>query len=66
MGYQHTLHAHEEAPADTRSITMAQQTPPNQPQQGNKPGQPNPMPNKPGQSSQQSSSDQHDQSANKK
>jgi hypothetical protein len=49
-----------------RSITMAQQTPPNQQQQGNKPGQPTPMPNKPGQSSQQSSSDQHDQSTNKK
>jgi hypothetical protein len=45
---------------------MAQQTPQNQPQQGNKPGQPTPMPNKPGQSSQQSSSDQQNQSANKK
>ena len=28
---------------------MAQQNQPNQPQQGNKPGQPNQMPNKPGQ-----------------
>jgi len=45
---------------------MAQQTPPNQQQQG-KPGQPKPMPNKPGQSSQQqSSSGQHDQSEDKK
>jgi hypothetical protein len=43
---------------------MTQQNQPN-PQQGNKPGQPNPMPNKPGQNSQQSN-DQHDQSANKK
>jgi len=59
------LHAHEEAPADIRSNTMAQQNTPNQPQQG-KPGQPNTMPNKPGQTSQQSSSDQQDQSANKK
>jgi hypothetical protein len=45
---------------------MAQQNQPN-PQQGNKPGQQNPMPNKPGQSGQQSSSGgQHDQSTNKK
>jgi hypothetical protein len=45
---------------------MAQQTQPNQQQQGNKPGQPNPMPNKPGQSQQQSSNDQQDQSTNRK
>lgn len=38
---------------------MAQQNPPNQPQQGTKPGQPNPMQNKPGQGTQQSSSGQH-------
>lgn len=44
---------------------MADQNPQNQ-QQGNKPGQQNPMPNKPGQSSQQSGSGQNDQSANKK
>jgi hypothetical protein len=47
-----------------RRTTMAQQNTPNQPQQGNKPGQPNPMQNKPGQGSQQSSSGQ--QSTNKK
>ncbi|HWW98480.1 MAG TPA: hypothetical protein VNY74_12310 [Edaphobacter sp.] len=45
---------------------MAQQNQPNPPQQGNKPGQPNPMPNKPGQGTQQSSGGQQDQSANKK
>jgi hypothetical protein len=45
---------------------MSQQNQPNNPQQGNKPGQPNPMPNKPGQTSQQSGSGQNDQSANKK
>jgi hypothetical protein len=33
---------------------MAQQNQPNQPQQGNKPGQPNPVPNKPGQGQQTS------------
>jgi hypothetical protein len=46
------------------AISMAQQTPPNQQQQG-KPGQPNPMPNKPGQS-QQTTGGQHDPSENKK
>jgi hypothetical protein len=45
---------------------MAQQNQPNPPQQGNKPGQPNPMPNKPGQGNQQTSGGQQDQSANKK
>jgi hypothetical protein len=49
-----------------RRTTMAQQNQPNPPQQGNKPGQPNPMPNKPGQGTQQSGSGQQDQSANKK
>jgi hypothetical protein len=46
---------------------MADQNPQNT-QQGNKPGQQNPMPNKPGQSSQQSGSGSgpNDQSANKK
>ena len=66
MEYQHPLYAHEEAPADTGARVMAQQNQPNQPQQGNKPGQPNPMPNKPGQGNQQSSGGQQDQSANKK
>jgi hypothetical protein len=49
-----------------RRTRMAQQNQPNPPQQGNKPGQPNPMPNKPGQGTQQSSGGQQDQSANKK
>jgi hypothetical protein len=53
--------------ADNRGAhVMTQQNQPNQPQQGNKPGQPNPMPNKPGQGSQQGSGGQQDQSANKK
>jgi hypothetical protein len=52
---------------DSRGVhDMNQQNQSNQPQQGNKPGQPNPMPNKPGQSSQQTSGGQHDQSTNKK
>jgi hypothetical protein len=65
--YQHTLHGQEAAPADqSGELHMAQQNQPNPPQQGNKPGQPNPMPNKPGQGTQQSGSGQQDQSANKK
>jgi len=59
---------HKAAPADkSGELPMAQQNQPNPPQQGNKPGQPKPMPNKPGQGSQQTSSGgQQDQSANKK
>jgi hypothetical protein len=45
---------------------MAQQNQPNPPQQGGKPPQPNPMPGKPGQQTQQSGSGQHVQSGDKK
>jgi hypothetical protein len=44
---------------------MAQQNQLNQPQQGNKPGHPNPMLNKPGQGTIEQQC-QQDQSANKK
>jgi hypothetical protein len=40
---------------------MAQENTQNPPQQGNKPGQPNPMPNKPAQPPQQNTSGQQEQ-----
>jgi hypothetical protein len=64
--YQHRCTRKKKRLLISGARTMTQQNQPNQPQQGNKPGQPNPMPNKPGQSSQQSSGGQHDQTTNKK